>query len=60
MNTDEIDKVLIDISRDMDLELKKAKHPNLSLALDILMVVSLYGIIIIGILALLHIVFKAF
>jgi hypothetical protein len=59
MNTDEIDKVLIDISRDMDLELKKAKHPNLILALDALMIVAVYGIIVVGILALMHIVFKA-
>lgn len=60
MNTDEIDKVLIDISRDMDLELKKTKHPNLLLARDALLIIALYGIMIVGILALLRIVFKAF
>lgn len=58
MNTDEIDKVLIDISREMDLKLKKTKHPNLLLARDALLIIALYGIMIVGILALLRIVFK--
>jgi hypothetical protein len=60
MNTDEIDKVLINISRNMDLELELAKRPKLRFAFDLLMVVAVYGIIIAGILALMHIVFKAF